>query len=267
MTASLTATPADSAQQPARGLMPHAALRAKLLETFLDACLPTELAAWLRRIGLPSHGTAAERKARLRAQADYLRVPVTEFPRETRREFDRLTTPRLVGLCRTLGLPITGSRESLYRRALREVGYAEGWLPREARLVGDTVDRADVEPFVRWHPVLSPVSVTEELAADLADELSEVFGADRVHKDIPVDDSIRAPTIDVHIGDDVVGGVGIAVAARESGIPRARLARYRARYGTDLIVLLYPTRALDGNSARTADDLRTAGVESVITIE
>ena len=267
MTASLTATPAGSTQQPARELAPDAVLRAKLLEAFLDASLPTEVTGWLRRIGLPAHGTAAERRARLREQADYLKVPVTEFPRATRRELDRLTTNRLVALCRTLGLPVTGSRESLYRRALREVGFAEGWLPREARLAGDTVDRADVEPFVRWHPVLAPISAREELAASLADELAEVFGADRVHQDAPAGDNNQAPTIDVHVGDDVIGGVGIAIAPQESGIPRARLARYRARYGADLIVLLYPTRAIDSQSAHAAEDLRSAGVESIISIQ
>ncbi len=247
-------------------MTPDRALRALLLEAFLDASLPTELSGWLRRLGLPADGTEDDRRARLRAHADYLTVPVEDFPRATRRELDRLTTARLSALCGTLGLAVAGPRDVLYRRALREVGYREGWLPPDARLAGDAVGRKDIEPFVRWHPVLAPITAARELATSLSDELAEVFGTDRVRTHVPVSDDTSAPAIDVHVGDGVLGGVGIAIAARESGIPRAQLGRYRVRYGPDLIVLLYPTRAADPDAAPTAADLRVAGVESIITI-
>ena len=249
-----------------RSVTADRALRALLLEVFLDASLPTELSGWLRRLGLPADGPEEDRRTRLRAHADYLTVPAEDFPRATRRELDRLTTARLGALCGALGLAVAGPREALYRRALREVGYREGWLPPDARLAGDAVGRKDVEPFVRWHPVLVPVTLARELAISLSDELAEVFGTDRVHTHIPVSDDTGAPAIDVHVGDGVLGGVGIAIAARESGIPRAQLGRYRVRYGADLIVLLYPTRAADPDAPPTAADLRVAGVESIITI-
>jgi hypothetical protein len=144
-------------------------LREKLIDTYISFSISNELSGWLEELGLPSYGTIGQQLARLRQQAASLVLPAETFPRQTIFYLSHYDPDILSEICQELGVPSSGSAESMVKRIYREVGSREGWLyplPENARLImHDT-----------FFPLLKNFGVLKDYTADVEDDFSELLG-------------------------------------------------------------------------------------------
>jgi hypothetical protein len=144
-------------------------LREKLIDTYISFSISNELSGWLEELGLPSYGTIGQQLARLRQQAASLVLPAETFPRQTIFYLSHYDPDILSEICQELGVPSSGSAESMVKRIYREVGSREGWLcplPENARLIiQDT-----------FFPLLKNFGVLKDYTADVEDDFSELLG-------------------------------------------------------------------------------------------
>lgn len=164
--------PADeqdgSASPPPRD---EGALRAGLIDCYLNFSISRELSEWLQELGLPSSGTMHEKLGRLRRQAGSLVLPAESYPRQTIYYLSRYDEETLSEICLELGIDATGPKERLLPRIYREVGLREGWLQplaEEARLL-------ITETFL---PILAAFDHRKDYYRDLREELSDVLDQD-----------------------------------------------------------------------------------------
>jgi hypothetical protein len=146
-----------------------AELREKLFDSYISFSISNELSGWLQELGLPSYGTIGQQLARLRQQAASLVLPAETFPRQTIFYLSHYDPDILSEICQELGVPSSGSAESLFNRIYREVGSREGWLsplPENARLIMQDT----------FFPLLKSFGSLNDYMADVEDDFSELLG-------------------------------------------------------------------------------------------
>jgi hypothetical protein len=168
----------------------------------------------------------------VRQHTKYLTMPAEEFPEQTIFYLRAYSAGHLADICADLGLPDDGTKNRLFRRILRLVGVTEGWLPLQP-----TVELQTVLTFTRWYPLLAPLQTERDAYPDFEDEMIEVFGEDRVHRQhiVAHGNGLR---IDFHIGQPHGRGVGV-----EFKMPKSNADLQRAVGQLDQYQTAYP----DGN--------------------
>jgi hypothetical protein len=144
-------------------------LREKLIDSYISFSISKELSGWLQELGLPSYGTIEQQLARLRQHAASLVLPAETFPRQTIFYLSHYDPDILSEICQELGVPSSGSVESLFKRIYREVGSREGWLsplPENARLIMQDT----------FFPLLKSFGSLNDYTADVEDDFSELLG-------------------------------------------------------------------------------------------
>jgi len=154
------------------------ALRARLIDCYLNFSMSKELSEWLQDLGLPSTGTMQEKLARLQQHADSLVLPAESFPRQTIYYLNKYDEDILSEICQDLGIDGIGPKDVLLPRIYREVGLREGWLQplsKDARLI-------IAETFI---PILKSFDHRKDYYLDLWGELSDVLGDDNTPMPAP----------------------------------------------------------------------------------
>jgi hypothetical protein len=241
---------------------PH--LRDLLLNFFIDGYTSEGLADWLRELGQDPKGTLQERKARVFAHTQYLRMPADGFPRQTRHYLSELDTEELVALCELLALPEHGTKDSLCRRIMREVGYREHWLPRSiSRPIPET---ADLALFLAFYPIVRRGKYEKDFYPAIAEELEEVCGEGHVYEQLPIAHGSTLK-VDFHVGHPQREGIGVEVKLPTSNADIQRslgqIDQYLHRYGSDFILLLIPDFIGDASITFMTDQLAQKGVRTV----
>ncbi len=106
----------------------HEALKARLIDCYVNFSMSRELSDWLQELGLPSTGTMQEKLTRLRQQAGSLVLPAERLPRQTIWYLNRYDENILTEICQELGIDNSGPKERLITRVYHAVGLREGWL-------------------------------------------------------------------------------------------------------------------------------------------
>lgn len=240
--------------------------REKLLERYLDWSTSQELSDWLKDIGQDPNGTVEEKRIHIIQNAKYLSSSPVEFHLATLRylqDFSR--SDILAHVCETLGLDNTGTKDALFRRIYREVGYNEGWLPRISK-DAPVSNKQIVLPFVKWYPILKNKNYERDYYEEFFDEMSEIFGEDQVHKEYPIAHGSTLK-IDFHIGHPHSGGVGVEfkMPTNNSEIQKAlgQMDQYLRCYGSNLIVVLIPDFIDKKAEMGIVEELRKKGIETV----
>ena len=214
-------------------------LREQLLSYFIESLTSAELADWLRDIGQNVRGTLEERRARVRANTQYLTMPAAEFPLQTEAYFRPYSADHLADLCEHLGVSVDGNKDALYRRIMREVHYREGWLQRLESSAASALTATHVASVLAWFPFNKYSNYEKDYYPILHDELEEVFGA--VFEQLPVAHGSTLK-IDFHVGDPQGHGVGIEVKQPKSNADVQRLLgqldQYQRRYGENLVLFI-----------------------------
>jgi len=239
--------------------------RRKLLECFIESQTSAGLADWLREIGQEFKGTLQERQERVRAHTQYLSMPASDFPRQTKNYLAPFTTDELACVCLTLGLADDGPKDCLYRRIMREVGFREGWLPREVN--AGSISVGDLALFLSWYSTPRRGRFEKDFYPSLAEELAEVFGNDQVYEQLPIAHGTTLK-IDFHLGHPQGKGIGIEVKmpTNNSEIQRGlgQIDQYLHRYGDQFILLLVPDFMSEAALVFMTDQLRLKGVTTVV---
>lgn len=139
----------------------HDALKARLVDCYVNFSMSRELADWLQELGLPSTGTMQEKLTRLRQQAGSLVLPAESLPRQTIWYLNRYDENLLTEICQELGIDNSGPKERLITRVYHAVGLREGWLQplsEDARkVIAETflpilraVDHRNYDDFNEW---------------------------------------------------------------------------------------------------------------------
>lgn len=241
--------------------------REKLLECYLGWSTSQELSDWLKNIGQDPNGTIEEKRIRIIQNIKYLSFSPEEFHLETLRylqDFSR--SDILANICETLGLDNTGTKDSLFRRIYREVGYNEGWLPHTSK-DAPVSNKQIVLPFVKWYPILKNRNYERDYYEEFFDEMSEIFGENQVHKEYPIAHGSTLK-IDFHIGNPHSGGVGVEfkMPTNNSEIQKAlgQIDQYLRCYGSNLIVVLIPDFIDKKAEMGMVEELRKKGIETVV---
>lgn len=235
--------PVEISVRPPATLAANPELRAKLLGYFIDNATGAALSNWLRDLEQDPKGSVDEKRARIRAHTQYLSMSPADFPQQTIHYLEVYPSEHLEGICEALGLPSYGSKEARWRRILRQVGYAEGWLapPPSEPDAPLTIDQ--VIPFVEWHQILKRGRYEKDFYAPFAEDMAECFGEGLVHEQLPVA-SGNTLRIDFHIGHPQQPGVGVEfkMPTNNGELQRAlgQIDQYMSRYGQNLIVVLFP---------------------------
>jgi hypothetical protein len=241
--------------------------REKLLECYLGWSTSQELSDWLKDMGQDPNGTIEEKRIHIIQNIKYLSFSPEEFYLETLRylqDFSR--SDILAHICETLGLDNAGTKEALFRRIYREVGYKEGWLSHISK---DTsaLNKQIVLPFVKWYPILKNRNYEKDYYEEFFDEMSEIFGKNQVHEQLPIAHG-NILKIDFHIGHPHSGGVGaeFKMPANNSEIQKAlgQMDQYLRCYGSNLIVVLIPDFIDVKAEMGMVEELRKKGIETVI---
>lgn len=245
---------------------PNADFRRILLEAELDSATSTELSNWLRDIGQEPGGTVKEKIERIRQHTKYLSTPPDTFAHEALHVLKEHAAESLAEICEDLGIDPNGPRDSLLRRIYRELGYREGWLPRPPEAL-QKLTKAEVLPFIEWYPLLRDRKYEKDYYDEFLDEMSDVFGPDNVHKQVVVA-HVTGLRIDFHIGPLHNSGVGIEfkMPTSNSELQRAKgqMNDYKARYGSDLVVVLLPDFIDNAKALLFADELGREQVSCVV---
>jgi len=242
-------------------------LRSRLLDYFIESQSAAELADWLRDLGVSPAGSIQERRERVRAHTQYLAMPAREFPAQTRHYLDPFSSDGLADLCLALGLRDTGTRDSRYRRIMREVKYRECWLPRVPPTIDPLPDVEVAAAFLQHYPITSPGQLERDYYEGIRDELSEVFGENGVYEQLPIAHGTTLK-IDFHLGPPQQDGIGIEVKMPKSNAEVQRslgqLDQYLHRYGQKLIILCLPDFLPPASMVFFQNELRAKGVRTVV---
>lgn len=216
-------------------------LRELLLTYFLDTLTGPELTDWLRQLGYDTRGSNEEKQQRVRTHTKYLTMSPIEFPAQTEHYLAPYSSELLADLCEDLGLSTEGTKNSRYRRIMREVRYREGWFARmEQPLVLSSLTAATIVPFLGWFPMPSGGNYEKDFYPVILDELCDVFGP-VVYEQVAVAHG-NTLKIDFHVGDLHGHGVGIEVKmpTNNADVQRAQgqLDQYKQRYGSELILFI-----------------------------
>lgn len=241
--------------------------RQKLLDCYLNISTSKELSEWLKGLGQDTNGTAEEKMARVRQYTKYLSMPPETFPRQTMYYLESLSSgDGLFLIAEQLGLNREGSKDALFRRIYREVGFQEGWLPRVAN-GALALTKETVLPFVRWYPILKNREYEKDYYEDFHTEMTEVFGKEKVHEQYAIAHGITLK-IDFHVGHALQSGVGIEfkMPNSQSDIQRAfgQLDEYLTCYGRNLVVVVLPNFMTETELGMFTDTLRGKGVEAIV---
>ncbi|SRR6266550_1827070 len=241
-------------------------LRRALLEVYLRSSSSSALSEWLRDIGQDATGTAEEKKQRIRENTKYLSMPAEDFPRQTVSYLRSFSTDVLAEICEELGLSSDGTKDALFRRIYREVGFREQWLSRISAQ-NETLDKNVVLPFVEWYPIIKRGTYERDFYQAFDEEMLELFGEENVHLEHPIAHGSTLK-IDFHIGHPQKGGVGVEfkMPASNSDIQRAlgQMDQYMAAYGHNLIVVLLPDLLQSAQETLFIEALRGKKIETVV---
>lgn len=237
---------ADFNMIPPSTLHSNRALRATLLEFFIDCSSMSELGKWLESIGESSEGTSAERRTRLRKATKFVDQDSAKLPRSAMSFLTRYGDEQLTYLCEILQLSTEGQPDAKVRRVMRHIGFQERWLPPARMLEDRPLTRAHVRPFVEFHLVSKDARADDEFAMPLIAELIEIFGQKMVHDNRMVGSGTVKEIITAHVGDTIATGVGVMVARPGTGAELRNVLRkvkiFKAIYKEDLVVMLLPDR-------------------------
>lgn len=244
------------------------AFRTNLLDYFIANQTSAELADWLRGLGKDASGTVEQRRQRVRENTKYLSMPADGFPVQTRRYLDSYSSDHLADICLALGLPDGGTKDSRYRRIMREVGYRELWLSRHES-PSPPPDVRSVAAILQWYPV--QVSTRGKYEKDfygpLYEELSEAFAPEWVHQQRAIAHGTTLK-IDFHVGHPQSGGVGVEVKmpTNNADVQRAlgQTDQYIAAYGDQLVMLILPDFVSSQTLTPFLDQLRAKNVSTVV---
>ncbi len=240
--------------------------RKTLLECFLNIATSEGLSAWLTEIGQDPRGSVENKRQRIREHTQYLSMPRETFPQQTQAYLWDYTAEHLDWICSQLGISSEGTKDDLYRRIYREVGYREGWLtPPSAGI--ETFDKGLVLPFVAWYPIRRRSDYESGYYETFLNEMLEVFGDEYVHPQYPVAHGSTLK-IDFHIGHSQRAGVGVEFKRpmSNSELQRAlgQMDQYLGAYGENLIVVLFPDTINKAQEALFVDVLRGKGIATVV---
>ncbi len=245
---------------------PDVSFRRTLLECYLSLATSPELSQWLEDIGQEARGSVEEKRQRIREHTKYLSMPRDTFPRQTLTYMSPYTADQLAVICEALGLPIDGTKDDVFRRIYREVGYREGWLERVPAVV-ESFDKQLVLPFVDWYPIRKKGQRESDYYESFDNELLELFGEDCVHPEYPVAHGSTLK-IDFHIGRPQQPGVGVEFKkpANNSELQRAlgQMDQYLAAYGPNLIVVLIPEALTTAQETLFVSALRAKGIDTAV---
>lgn len=219
-------------------------LRSALLDYYLDYATSAELIEWLQDIGLDTKGGMDEKRERVRNGTKYLAMPAADFPQQTIHYLEQYSSSNhLIGICEALGLDPEGSRDTLWRRIMREVAFREGWLPRPTALTETAFTGAFVRPFVDWHLVTKRGQYEKDCYPGFLADMEDAFGKEYVYEQLPVASGTTL-RIDFHLGHPQRGGVGVEfkMPRNNAELQRAlgQIDQYQDRYGANLLVVLFP---------------------------
>lgn len=252
---------------PVSDPVPDPELRSRLLEFYVESHDASQLADWLRQLGLPATGSVQERRERVRTHTKYLSMPARDFPQQTRYYLDPLSSDNLADLCLAIGLPDDGTRDDRYRRLMREVRYRESWLPRWRAGAPEMPLVDAVAAHLQFFPIVKRGRLEQDFCGPIAAELAEVFGERTVHEQLAVAHGSTLK-IDFHIGPPQGDGVGleVKVPANNGDIQRSlgQVDQYLGRYGPTLIMLIIPDFISEASLALLEDQLRTKSVQTVV---
>jgi len=241
--------------------------RAMLLDFFVETAPGPELSDWLRDIGQSPQGSVAEKRQRIREHTAYLTMPVETFPEQTRAYLSAYHSEGLAVLCDVLGLSADGTKDTRYRRIMREVGFREGWLQRPAENGAMSPTVAIVRPFVEWYPINKRCAHESDYYGAFAEEMADVFGDDLVHEQLPIAFG-SALKIDFHIGHPQEPRVGVEFKRpkNNSELQKAlgQVSQYKTRYGDELLLVLIPDDIDKAQKTLFMDSCRLAGVQVVV---
>ena len=241
------------------------ALREELLSFYLETATGPELAEWLRDIGQDPSGTVSERRQRIRANTQYLTMPPEGFPEQTENYLAPLTAMHLSVLCEGLGLDASGNKDALYRRIMRTVHTAEGWVPKISHGDPSFVMVENVAHILAWFPITKRGEYEKDFYPVIFNELDEVFGS--VYEQVAVAHGSTLK-IDFHIGDPAGAGVGVEVKmpANNADVQRAlgQIDQYMRRYERQLIVLVLNDLLKPDTQRFMLEELGRKGVAVVV---
>ncbi len=146
----------------------HEALKARLIDCYVNFSISKELSEWLQELGLPSTGTMQEKLTRLRQQAGSLVLPAESLPRQTIWYVNQYDETILAEICQELGIDHNGSKDLLMTRIYREVSTREGWL----QPLSDDARQVITETFL---PILRSIDRKNDYDLDQWGELGDVL--------------------------------------------------------------------------------------------
>jgi hypothetical protein len=216
--------------------------RGILLGAYLDFASPGELSDWLRDIACDPKGTPEVKRDRIRKNTKFPTMSPDEFRKCSLQDLADYSTDELAEMCHRLKLDEEGAKSHLVRRLYRELGYREGWLDRLEKGAKPITKKAAL-PFINWYPLLKEYSYEQDAYGDFMDEMGEVFGDDSIHDQFAVAHGVSLK-IDFHLGAPISGGLGIEFKLPTSNSELQRglgqIDQYINRYGTELVVVLFP---------------------------
>lgn len=237
-----------------------------LLGCYLSFATSTELSRWLEDIGQDPKGSVDDKRRRIREHTQYLSMSRETFPQQTLGYLSPYTADHLAAICEALGLQSDGTKDDLFRRIYREVGYRERWLERVPAVV-ESFDKQLVLPFVTWYPLRKKGGYESDYYESFDGEMVELFGEECVHPEYPVAHGSTLK-IDFHIGRPQQPGVGVEFKkpANNSELQRAlgQMDQYVAAYGLNLIVVLIPDAVNKAQETLFVDALRGKGIATVV---
>ncbi len=152
----------------------HEALKAKLIDCYVNFSMSKELSEWLQELELPSTGTMQEKFARLRQHASSLVLPAESLPRQTIWYLNQYDENILAEISQELGIDNTGTKDRLVTRIYHVVGMREGWLPP----LSDDARQVITETFL---PILRSIDHKNDYDLDQWGELGDILGKEHAH--------------------------------------------------------------------------------------
>ena len=169
-------------------------------------------------------------------------------------------------IAEALGLEDSGTKDDLYRRVYREVGYREGWL----RPLPDATERVTkllVLPFIEWYPIRAKGEYERDYYGAFESEMVELFGEEHVHPEYPIAHG-NTLKIDFHVGRPQQPGVGVEFKRPGSNgeLQRAlgQMDQYLATYRENLVVVLIPDALSRAQEILFLDALQAKAITTVI---
>lgn len=242
---------------------PDTAFRSQLLNAYLECSTSEELVGWLKDIGQDTRGNAAQKKQRIAENTKYLTMPVEGFPQQTRWYLDGRSSDALSEICQAIGVAVSGTRDSKYRRILREVAYREGWMERPAP---SAVVRPAVLQHLAWYPITKRGQYEKDYYAPCVEELKEAFSTEHIYEQLPMSHGSTL-RIDVHVGHPQEIGIGIdfKLPSSNADVQRAigQFDQYKTKYGDDLIIVLLGHELSAAAKTLFLDAMRIRGIAVV----